>query len=607
MFRIRRIFDDAQPIDQRQLAQIQAILGARFPELRNEDIESLPTKLRNPLVYKFRYLVLAADDQAGNVHGFALVSHEPVLRFFFLDYLATGKRLSGSGVGGALYQRLRDEARAHDVIGLYFECPPDDPADCETREIFKENVARLRFYERFGALPIEGTAYRTPISPGDRGMPFLMFDDLDSGRPLRRKAARAACRAILERKYDYLVSKDYVDHVVSSFSDDPVTMRAPRYAHRTQPPKPTPYERTARERIVLVVNDKHQIHHVRDRGYVEAPVRIGAILRELEPTGLFRKVPPREHSESTLSTVHDESFMKYVKRACRNVPEGKSLYPYVFPIRNAARPPKELAVRAGYYCIDTFTPLNQNAFLAAKRAVDCAMTAASHLLAGERIAYALIRPPGHHAERRTFGGFCYFNNNAIAAQHLSQHGRVAILDIDYHHGNGQQEIFYDRPDVLTVSIHGHPSFAYPYFSGFDDERGEADGAGANLNIPLRELVEGDRYRKALASALRAIERFRPRFLVVALGLDTAKADPTGTWSLRAPDFEANGAMIGALRLPTLVIQEGGYRTRTLGKNARRFFEGLVRGAFGPQDVPRRTSDPTATRGGRRGRIHTDQT
>jgi hypothetical protein len=142
----------------------------------------------------------------------------------------------------------------------------------------------------------------------------------------------------------------------------------------------------------------------------------------------------------------------------------ESVYPYVFPIRNVARPPKDLAVRAGYYCIDTFTPLNHNAFPVAARAVDCAMTAAQRVLEGARVAYALVRPPGHHAERRSFGGFCYLNSAAVAANYLSGYGRVAMLDVDYHHGNGQQTIFYRRADVLTVSLHGHPSFAYPYFT-----------------------------------------------------------------------------------------------------------------------------------------------
>jgi acetoin utilization deacetylase AcuC-like enzyme len=197
------------------------------------------------------------------------------------------------------------------------------------------------------------------------------------------------------------------------------------------------------------------------------------------------------------------------------------------------------------------------------------------------LAYALVRPPGHHAERRSFGGFCYFNNTAIAAQYLRAFGRVAILDLDYHHGNGQQDIFYRRSDVLTISIHGDPGFAYPYFSGFKDERGEGDGEGFNLNLPLPEEVDGDRYRKALSTALQRVVDFRPVFLIVSIGFDTAKGDPTGTWSLTPRDFEANGRLLGGLGLPMLVVQEGGYRSRTLGVNARRFFEGVASAFKGP--------------------------
>jgi len=239
----------------------------------------------------------------------------------------------------------------------------------------------------------------------------------------------------------------------------------------------------------------------------------------------------------------------------------------------------ELAVRAGYYAIDTFTPLSRNAYMAAKRAVDCTLTCASGLLEGTRLAYALVRPPGHHAEKNAFGGFCYFNSAAIAANHLSAYGTVAILDIDYHHGNGQQMIFYDRRDVLTISIHGHPSFAYPYFTGFAEETGEGNGTGYNINLPLPEKLENASYVKTLEKALREIRRFNPRFLVVCLGLDTAKGDPTGTWNLGRTDFGEIGHRIGRLQLPTLVVQEGGYNSRSIGINARYFFQGLWKGTF----------------------------
>jgi len=196
------------------------------------------------------------------------------------------------------------------------------------------------------------------------------------------------------------------------------------------------------------------------------------------------------------------------------------------------------------------------------------------VLEGRQFAYALVRPPGHHAERRAFGGFCYLNNAAIAAQLLSTYGRVAILDVDYHHGNGTQEIFWTRRDVLTVSIHGDPSIAYPYFSGFASEDGEGDGKGFNINYPLKETAAPDDFFRALKTALRRIAAFDPQHLVVALGFDTAASDPTGTWKLRSSDFAAIGELIAELDCPTVFIQEGGYRTRTLDRNAGAFFSGV---------------------------------
>jgi acetoin utilization deacetylase AcuC-like enzyme len=208
--------------------------------------------------------------------------------------------------------------------------------------------------------------------------------------------------------------------------------------------------------------------------------------------------------------------------------------------------------------------------------VDATLTAAGCLLKGYRTAYALVRPPGHHAERKVFGGFCYFNSTAIAANYLSRYGKVAVIDIDYHHGNGTQDIFYERCDVLTISLHGRPRFTYPYFSGYSQEKGAGAGLGYNVNYPLPQELDGPEYLAVLERAVGRIRRFKPAFLVVALGLDPAKGDPTGSWSLKAGDFEQNGAMLASLDLPTLVVQEGGYRVRSLGINARRFFEGLIR-------------------------------
>ena len=364
-------------------------------------------------------------------------------------------------------------------------------------------MARLRFYERFGARPIIGTEYETPLKPEEPYAPHLVYDDLRQHIRLRRNTARAIVRAILEGKYGNSCPPGYIDRVVNSFKDDPVRLRKPRYFNMERP-IPVSIATPEDKRIALVINDQHAIHHVRERGYVESPVRIATIQRELERTDLFASVPVRHFSEDHIKTVHAAEYVEYFKRVCANLKPGESIYPYVFPIRNVARPPKELAVRAGYYCVDTFTPLNRNAYLAARRAVDCTLTAAKEVLRGRRLAYALVRPPGHHAERRSFGGFCYFNSAAVAAQHLSIDGKVAILDLDYHHGNGQQDIFYERSDVLTISIHGHPHFAYPYFSGFEDEKGTGDGEGYNVNIPLPESVDGARYHEVLSGVLKRL-------------------------------------------------------------------------------------------------------
>jgi len=589
MFRIRLVADTTLPEDREVVGQVQEILRRQFAGLDSRDIDKLPDQLRDPVAHRFRPFLFVADRGKPQVLGFALLLHAPELRFCYLDYLSTAVRHGGGGVGGSLYQRVREEARNLSCVGVFFEALSDDPAVCSDPASIKENAKRLRFYEQYGALPVAGTRYETPIRPDDTCPPSLIFDDLGSGKPLRRANARAIVRAILERKYGAACPPGYIDRVVASFRDDPVLLRKPRYKTGETPLREVRPVVSVEKRIALTVNDRHEIHHVRERGYVESPVRVRAILGPLLETGLFDRVEPRHFGEKHILAVHDRDFVTYLKRVCANVPDNHSVYPYVFPIRNAARPPRELPVRAGYYCIDTFTPLNQNAHRAATRAVDCALTAAETLLHGHRLAYALVRPPGHHAERRAFGGFCYFNSSAVAAQHLSALGPVAVLDVDYHHGNGTQSIFYTRSDVLTVSLHGHPRIAYPYFSGFTDETGEGQGRGANLNLPLPEQVDGPRYREALGVALRRLRGFRPRFLVVALGLDPAKGDPTGTWSLTGRDFRENGRLIGALKLPTLVVQEGGYRIRSLGSNARNFFEGLWEGAFGRNgDGARRT-------------------
>jgi acetoin utilization deacetylase AcuC-like enzyme len=578
MFRIHKVFDVTTQTNKQLLSQVQAMLRVQFNALSEKDIAKLPAQLANPFKFRFRSILMVAEGSDSTVRGFAMLLHAPDLNFCFLDYICAGRGETGGGIGGALYERVREEAFQLGVVGILMECLPDDPALSPDPAIRKQNIARLRFYERFGARPIVNTAYATPLKPEHTDPPYLVLDNLgQSDKPIGRDQAKDIIRAIIERKYGSVCPPGYIDMIVDSVRDDPIALREPRYVREPGDPAAL---RPKQRKIALIVNDKHSIHHVNERGYVEAPVRIESITKELDTTDLFERMAPDDFGIGVIEQVHKKDFVEFLKVACANVPPGKSVYPYVFPVRNRARPPKDYPLRAGYYCIDTFTPLNANAYKAARRSVDCAMTGAESLLDGTRTAYALVRPPGHHAEHEAFGGFCYFNSAAVAANHLSRRGKVVLLDIDYHHGNGAQDIFYRRKDVFTISIHGHPRYTYPYFSGFDDEKGEEEGKGYNLNLPLPENIDGERYRTTLAIALDRIRKYKPQFLVLALGLDTAKGDPTGSWQLKAKDFRENGRMIGELGLPSLVVQEGGYKTQTLGVNARHFFTGLWEGTPG---------------------------
>ncbi|HDP24718.1 MAG TPA: histone deacetylase family protein [Deltaproteobacteria bacterium] len=578
MFRIRRVHDDSLPRDREAISQAQMILKSQFGALSAGEIKKLPQRLKNPLKYRFRSILHVADDSRGRIRGFALLLHASDLGFCYLDFMSVDPGLHGGGIGGALYERVRDEARNLSPLGLFFECLPDDTRLCREKALLKQNRARLRFYERFGARPVINTAYETPLKPGGDCPPYLVFDPLNREIVLKAEKLKQIVHAILDRKYGKHCPPGYIEMVIESIKDDPVQLRKLRY-HIPAAETPKVFKRSIDRVIGLVINDKHEIHHVHERGYVEAPVRVRSILQGIEGLDIFVRKKPRHFPEGHIKKVHDTKFVEYLKRVCNKIEKGRSVYPYVFPIRNATRPPRDLPMRAGYYCMDTFTPLNRNAYVAAKRSVDCALTAAEMLLTGYRITYCLVRPPGHHAEKRAFGGFCYFNSAAIAADFLSSHGKVAVLDVDYHHGNGTQEIFYERSDVLTLSIHGNPDVTYPYFSGFHDEHGRLGGLGYNVNYPLPEHITPEVYRNTLRRALRRVERFHPRFLVISLGFDPAKDDPTGTWGLKEKDFEANGRMIGSLKLPTLVVQEGGYRVRSLGVNARHFFLGLWESAI----------------------------
>lgn len=575
MFRIRRILEPSTPVNQEMIKQVQGIIREQFPETSERRILNITEKLNDPVKYQFQTRLFVAEKGDGSILGFATLLYVPDMGFSFLDQIAASMNQMGRGLGGALYEHVREEAYSLKSKALLLECLPDDPALSPNEKTRNENIKRLRFYEKYGVYPIEGSLYETTLKKGDIDPPYIAIDLLGNEFP-DNKFLKKAVDTLLQRNFSDVCSKEYIDKVVASFDSPNIKLRAPRYQKKK-------IEQTVnlinKNKIIYVANEKHDIHHVKDRGYVESPVRVKAILKELTKLPFIERAESVSYPDKFLLSVHDSDYVNYLKKACLSIGNKKSVYPYIFPIRNKSRKPKEMAVRAGYYCIDTFTPLNENAYKAARSAVDCVLTATDFILSGHRAVYALTRPPGHHAERKSFGGFCYFANSAIGAQYLSQYGKVAILDVDYHHGNSQQNIFYNRKDVLTVSLHGDPKFAYPYFTGFKEETGEGEGQGYNINMPLSEHISVEAYLQQVAKAIKNIKAFNPSYLVVSLGLDTAKADPTGTWSLRADNFQTLGAMIGKINLPILIVQEGGYRTQTLGINARNFFSGLYQEVF----------------------------
>jgi acetoin utilization deacetylase AcuC-like enzyme/GNAT superfamily N-acetyltransferase len=568
MFRIRKIYDDTTLANRHAIEQVQSIIKQQFPTARREDLEKIPLQLHDPVKYKYRSILFVADDTAGHVKGFGVMLHLADLNVAYLELISAAPQKKGGGIGSLLYERIREESAKLKVKGLFFECSIDDDRINDPATL-KNNQLRMKFYERYSAYPVCNNVYDSPVNPGDQDLYYLMYDALDTHAPLPLPLTRAVVRAILERKYHDIVSREQVEEVVHSFRDDPAVLRAPGYS-----PKHAPVHKHEKTSIALVINDQHAIHHVTDKGYLESPIRLPQILKEINRTGLFEQVPHRKTPASLLRRIHDPEYLAFLRDVCKQLPADKSIYPSVFPGRNRFRKSRDVEVQIGCFCTDTTTPLNRNAYLAASGAVDCAVTAAEMLLEDYDLSYALVRPPGHHAEWSKFGGFCYFNSTAAAAEYLSDYGRVAVLDVDFHHGNGTQDIFYERADVLTVSIHGDPSYAYPFFSGIAAEKGKGDGAGFNMNLPLPEDCSVALYQETLVKALKRITAFKPEYLIIALGLDTAKRDPTGSWQLIAKDFHKNGTLIGAMDLPILVVQEGGYRTQTIGTNARCFFEGL---------------------------------
>ena len=571
MIKISRIYRTVLPIEKQRISQVQEIFRQNFSAVADY-ADKIPQLLDEPVKFGYTTVLLVSETSQGNVNGFSLFMIFPNVKCALLDFIAVKSGKQGSGTGGALYEATREYLKLTDTLGLFCEVLPDDPAVVTNKKELKENQRRLMFYEGYGAYPIVNTEYEMPVddSPG----PHLVYDCLDSGRKLKRSLCRAVFRSILNYKYSHLVTPDYIEQVVESVVDDPVKIREPKY----QQAKETVIVNPEMFHVFgMVYSDKHTIHHVNDRGYVERPVRVSTITESLKKSGLFEVVPPKNYSMNYVTAVHDRDFVNYLRDVCEKLDSKRPVYPYVFPIRHPQRKPKDMSVRAGYYCIDTFTPLDKNAYTAAREAINVSLTATDELLKGRPLVYAVCRPPGHHAESRCFGGFCYFNNAAIAANYLSKYGKTALLDIDFHHGNGTQDIFYKRSDVLTVSIHGHPNIAYPYFSGFTDEKGEGDGLGYNLNFPLDENVGEEVYLKVLDKAIIRIRSFDPAFFVVSLGLDIMKGDPTGSFALTAGTMEKIGNRLAAVNSPTLVVQEGGYDLRNLKKGVLNYFNGFAKG------------------------------
>lgn len=339
----------------------------------------------------------------------------------------------------------------------------------------------------------------------------------------------------------------------------------------------------------VVYSDKHQLHAPRTdvqagvaAQNVEQPERAERILQALQGRAGFEVQPPTEHGLKPIEAVHSAELIAFLRHT--HPEPGVELLPDSFlhqRMREGMGPPtaepSNLLGRLGWWCFDAGTPLLDGTYAAARGAVDVALTAADLVLHDHLAAYGVCRPPGHHAARSLYGGFCYFNNAAIAANYLvHQTGeKVAIVDIDYHHGNGSQQIFYDRDDVLYVSLHADPRRDFPYFSGYADETGTGAGLGFTHNFPLPAGVNDADYLKRLESALEALVRFRAGVTIVSLGIDTYVHDPLGDFALTTRVYAECARRIAAVAPRLVVLQEGGYYLPDLGENVRQFLLGCA--------------------------------
>jgi len=314
MFRIRRVIDQTLPVDLHAVQQAEEIFRSQFHYVPAEDIRSIGDKLGNPFRERLRYVLYVAESARGVLLGASLVCHDPDLKFCFLDFLAAARGSVRGGVGGALYERVRHQAAAWGCRGLFADVLTDDPEKCPEGDAGLTNASRLKFYERYGARPIVNTRYDTQLAAWGPAPFLLLFDALDSDASLSREWTRKVVAAVLTRKYGDTCSAALVEEIVSSFQDDPVRIRPFRYVRpekvRSEVVSPQV------ELAALVATDRHAIHHVRERGYVEAPVRVDSILKVLEGTGRFERVRPRSFPEKHILAVHDKAFILSVRSNC---------------------------------------------------------------------------------------------------------------------------------------------------------------------------------------------------------------------------------------------------------------------------------------------------
>jgi acetoin utilization deacetylase AcuC-like enzyme len=311
------------------------------------------------------------------------------------------------------------------------------------------------------------------------------------------------------------------------------------------------------------------------------PRRAYIIRDRILEVGLGEILPPEDFGRAPLERVHRPDFLHFLETAWAAwaaLGRAHDALPLCWPTRTLRQVcPERIDGRLGYYSLDAGTPITAGTWRAAYMSAQVALTGARRIAEGVPAVFALCRPPGHHAAADVYGGYCFLNNAAIAAQALRDGGaaRVAILDVDYHHGNGTQAIFYDRGDVFFASLHGHPLDEFPFFLGYAEEAGIGAGEGANANYPMRPGTGFDLWGEALDSACRRIAAWGAEALVVSLGVDTYKGDPISRFRLESEDFTSIGRRLARLALPTLFVMEGGYAVEAIGINTVNVLTGFA--------------------------------